>query len=193
MPALFRALWLSGSKIFALQFSSTVQAKSTTISKKIDLPSIPEEYHKYADVFSKSKAEPLTPYCSYDLRINLEKDSHPLVGTIYSLSKFEQETLKEFINKNLTNGFICSTLSSHGTPVLFVKKKDGSLWLCRFPWTQQNHKKRLIPTSPHIRPPRFSPQGSHLHQNRPPICIPFGLHCRRRRMENRLPYSLWSL
>jgi len=46
------------------------------------------------------------------------------------LSKFEQETLKEFIDENLTNGFIYSTLSPHGAPVLFVKKKDGSLWLC---------------------------------------------------------------
>jgi len=46
------------------------------------------------------------------------------------LSKFEQETLKEFIDKNLTNGFIHLTLSPHGAPVLFVKKKDGSLRLC---------------------------------------------------------------
>jgi len=37
---------------------------------------------------------------------------------------------KEFIDKNLTNGFICSTSSPHGMLVLFVKKKDGSLWLC---------------------------------------------------------------
>jgi len=46
------------------------------------------------------------------------------------LFKFEQETLKEFIDENLTNGFICSTLSPHRVPVLFVKKKDGSLQLC---------------------------------------------------------------
>jgi len=46
------------------------------------------------------------------------------------LSKFEQETLKEFIDENLTNGFIRSMSSPHGAPVLFVKKKDGSLWLC---------------------------------------------------------------
>jgi len=38
--------------------------------------------------------------------------------------------LKEFINKNLTNGFIHSTSSPHGALVLFVKKKDGSLRLC---------------------------------------------------------------
>jgi len=129
-PVLFWASWLLGLKIFALQISSTVQAKSTTIFKKIDLFSIPEEYHEYTDVFSKSKAETLAPHHPYDLRIDLEKDSHPLVGTIYSLSKFEQETLKEFIDENLTNGFIRSMSSPHGAPVLFVKKKDGSLWLC---------------------------------------------------------------
>jgi len=129
-PALLQASRLSGSKTFSLQFRSTLQAKSTTISEKIDLSAIPEEYHEYADVFSKSKAETLAPHRSYDLRIELEKDSHPPVGTIYSLSKFEQEALKEFIDENLTNGFIRSTSSSHGAPVLFVKKKDGSLRLC---------------------------------------------------------------
>ena len=74
-----------------------MQAKSTTISKKINLSFIPEEYHKYADIFSKSKVEILAPHYPYDLQIDLEKDSHPLVGTIYSLSKFEQEALKEFM------------------------------------------------------------------------------------------------
>jgi len=38
--------------------------------------------------------------------------------------------LKEFIDKNLTNGFIHSMSSPHGVLVLFIKKKDGSLWLC---------------------------------------------------------------
>jgi len=130
VPALLQASRLSGSKTFSLQFCSTLQAKSTTISEKINLSAIPEEYHEYTDVFSKSKAETLAPHRPYDLRIDLEKDSHPPVGTIYSLSKFEQEALKEFIDENLTNGFIHSTSSPHRAPVLFVKKKDGSLRLC---------------------------------------------------------------
>jgi len=74
-----------------------MQTKSTTISEKIDLSSILEEYHEYADVFSKSKVETLAPHHPYDLWIDLEKDSHLLVGTIY-LSKFEQKALKEFID-----------------------------------------------------------------------------------------------
>jgi len=107
-----------------------MQVKSTTISEKIDLSFILEEYHEYTDIFSKSKAETLAPHCPYNLQIDLEKDSHSPVGTIYSLSKFEQEALKEFIDKNLTNGFIHLTLSSYRALVLFVKKKDRSLQLC---------------------------------------------------------------
>jgi len=46
------------------------------------------------------------------------------------LSQFKQETLKEFIDKNLTNEFICLTSFPYGVLVLFIKKKDGFLWLC---------------------------------------------------------------
>jgi len=42
----------------------------------------------------------------------------------------EQEALKKFIEENLNMGFIRPTSSPHGAPVLFVKKKDGSLHLC---------------------------------------------------------------
>jgi len=104
-----------------------MQANFTTISEKINLSSVLEEYHEYANVFNKSKAEILAPHCLYNLWIELEKDSYPLVGTIYSLSKFEQEAPKEFIDENLTNKFICSMSSPYGVPVLFVKKKDEFL------------------------------------------------------------------
>jgi hypothetical protein len=30
----------------------------------------------------------------------------------------------------LKKGYICPSVSPWGTPVLFVKKKDGTLWLC---------------------------------------------------------------
>jgi len=107
-----------------------MQANTTNISKKINFSSIPEKYHEYTNVFSKSKAKILAPHRPYDLQIELEKDSHSPVEIIYSLSKFEQEVLKEFINENLTNGFIHSTSSSHGVLVLFIKKKDEFLQLC---------------------------------------------------------------
>ena len=72
----------------------------------------------------------LSSYCSYDLKINLEEGVQPLVSPIYFLLVSEQKALKEFIEENLNTGFIQLTLSLHSTLVLFVKKKDGLLYLC---------------------------------------------------------------
>ena len=49
---------------------------------------------------------------------------------MYSLSQVELQALWMFIDENLTTGFIRPTRSPHGAPILFVKKKDGSLRLC---------------------------------------------------------------
>jgi len=107
-----------------------IQANSAKLAETSDLSNVPSEYHEFADVFSKTKAEVLPPHRPYDLKINLEESAQPLVGPIYSLSASEQEALKEFIEENLNTGFIRPTSSSHGAPVLFVKKKDGSLCFC---------------------------------------------------------------
>ena len=49
---------------------------------------------------------------------------------MYPLSQVELQTLCEFIEEHLRAGFIQSTTSPHGAPILFVKKKDGGLCLC---------------------------------------------------------------
>ena len=54
---------------------------------------------------------------------------------IYSLSNSELGTLREFIDEHLNISFIRPSRSSHSTPILFVKKKDGSLWLCVDFWS----------------------------------------------------------
>jgi len=38
--------------------------------------------------------------------------------------------LKKYIKENLAKGFIRKSKSPAGAPVLFVKKKDGTLRLC---------------------------------------------------------------
>ena len=107
-----------------------IQANSTKLAETPNLSNVPSEYHEFANVFNKTKAETLSPHHPYDLKINLEEGTQPLVSPIYSLSASEQEALKEFIEKNLNMGFIRPTSSPHSVPVLFVKKKDGSLYLC---------------------------------------------------------------
>ena len=66
----------------------------------------------------------------YDLHIDLEEGTKPPLGHLYSLSEAELKALYEFIDENLSSGFIWPTSSSHGAPVLFVKKKNGGLQLC---------------------------------------------------------------
>jgi len=103
--------------------SSDIQANFAKLAETPDLSNIPSKYHEFADVFSKTKAEVLPPHCPYDLKINLEEGAQLPVGPIYSLSASKQEALKEFIEENLNS-------SLHGAPVLFIKKKNGSLRLC---------------------------------------------------------------
>jgi len=98
---------LLGSYNFELCLcSSDIQANSAELAEAPDLFNVPSEYHEFADVFSKTKAETLPPHCSYDLKINLEESAQPLVGPIYSLLISEQEALKEFIEENLNTDFI---------------------------------------------------------------------------------------
>jgi len=123
---------LKGSTKYQLQLhpSDSVKAHSSSASTPPDLDIVPLEYHDYADVFSKAKASELPPHRDYDLKIDLEEGTSPPLGTLYSLSLVELSALRTFINENLNTGFICPTASSHAAPVLFVKKKDGSLCLC---------------------------------------------------------------
>ncbi|CDO74296.1 hypothetical protein BN946_scf184839.g1, partial [Trametes cinnabarina] len=131
--AFARACKMSGSESFTLNLAATdfVSARSSSVSDKPpDLTGVPEEYHEFADVFSKSKADELPEHRPYDLKIDLEEGATPPLGPICSLSKVELDTLREYIKENLRSGFIRPSKSPCGAPVLFVKKKDGSLRLC---------------------------------------------------------------
>ena len=99
-------------------------------SPLVDMSNIREEYHKFMDVFDKAKANTLAQHRPYNLKINLEGDSIPPLGQIYSMSQAELKTLQEFLDDHITTGFIRPSQSLHRVPVLFAKKKDGSLCLC---------------------------------------------------------------
>ncbi|KAG5718343.1 hypothetical protein E4T56_gene8366 [Termitomyces sp. T112] len=91
---------------------------------------VPPEYHEFADMFSEGSAKELPPHCSYDHQIDLEEGTSPPFGKIYNMSKIELRALKEYLDDMLGKGFIHPLISAAGTPVLFAKKKDGSLQLC---------------------------------------------------------------
>ena len=88
-----------------------------------DLSGIPEEYHEFTDVFSESQAESLPEHRPYNLKIELEDGAKPPIGRVYALSAVGQEVLRQFMDQNLRNGFICPSRSPHGVLILFIKKK----------------------------------------------------------------------
>ena len=105
-------------------FKDSLASESAEITSKV-----PSPYHEFADVFSKIRATTLPPRRPYDHQIELEDGTSLPFGPIYSLSEVEQLALKQFIEENLSSGLIRPSQSSAGAPILFIKKKDGTLRL----------------------------------------------------------------
>jgi Reverse transcriptase (RNA-dependent DNA polymerase) len=91
---------------------------------------IPEAYREFADVFSEEESSTLAGHGSHDLAIELQEGKEPPFGPLYKFSELELAELRRYIEENLARGFIRPSRSSAGAPILFAKKKDGSLRLC---------------------------------------------------------------
>ncbi len=90
--------------------------------------SILEEYSDLGEVFFEGAANTLPAYGNQDLL--LETSGTSLFGLLYNLSQTELVVLRNYISDNLAKKFIQLSTSSAGTPVFFIKKRDGTLRLC---------------------------------------------------------------
>src|SRR5882724_397675 len=93
---------LEGSNCFQLRISlPEVTGHSTTTSEiKVDMSTVPEDYHEFTDIFSKSKASKLADHQPYNLKITLDEGTSLPFVPIYSLSQEELVALREFIDEN---------------------------------------------------------------------------------------------
>ena len=91
--------------------------------------SLPEEYSDYERVFSEEGANELASHGPQDHAIDTQGQQPPF-GPLYPLSNLELKVLREYITENLAKGFIQASSSPAGAPIIFVKKKDGTLRLC---------------------------------------------------------------
>jgi len=99
---------MSGSTTFYLTLHSTnlIRKVVKITNNPVDLSTVPTEYYKFADIFSKAKAKTLALYYLYNLQFKLEDGEKLPIRTIYLLLTTEQEALKEFISENLNTRFI---------------------------------------------------------------------------------------
>ncbi|QRW01588.1 Retrotransposable element Tf2 protein [Ceratobasidium sp. AG-Ba] len=92
-----------------------------------DLPTIPEEFMEFIDVFSEELFKKLPEHRSFDCNIDFQEGSDlPKPAKVYPLSPIESRTIKEFIDQELADGKIRPSKSPIASPCFFVKKKDGS-------------------------------------------------------------------
>ncbi|GJU90308.1 putative reverse transcriptase domain-containing protein, partial [Tanacetum coccineum] len=84
---------------------------------------------EFADVFP-DELPGLPPAREIEFGIELILGAEPISKAPYRMAPVELKELKEQLQEMLENGFIRPSVSPWGAPVLFVKKKDGSMRLC---------------------------------------------------------------
>ena len=72
----------------------------------------------------------MPPQREIDFIIELVPGAEPVSRTPYRMAPAELKELKIQLQELLDLGFIRPSFSPWGAPVLFVKKKDGSLRMC---------------------------------------------------------------
>ncbi|KAJ0802805.1 putative nucleotidyltransferase, Ribonuclease H [Helianthus annuus] len=106
-------------------FLASIKDTSASI-KSIDSHSVVREY---PDVFP-DELPGLPPDRQLEFTIDLIPGAEPISKAPYRMAPMELKELKEQLQELLDLGFIRPSVSPWGAPVLFVKKKDGSMRLC---------------------------------------------------------------
>ena len=92
-----------------------------------------------------------------DLSIEVVQGTTSISRAPYCMTPIELKELKTQLQELLDKGFIRPNVSPWGAPILFVKKKDGTLWMC-IDYRQINKltvKNKYILPRIDVRPEKF--------------------------------------
>nr|GEX94626.1 putative reverse transcriptase domain-containing protein [Tanacetum cinerariifolium] len=98
---------------------------------KHEVPTIYDQeiVSEFPDVFP-DELPGIPPVREVEFNIELIPGSEPISKAPYRMAPIELKDLKDQLQELLERGFIHPSVSPWGAPVLFVKKKDGSMRLC---------------------------------------------------------------
>ena len=85
--------------------------------------------NEFPDVFPDDLPG-IPPFRAVDFVIEVELGTGPISKAPYRMAPAKLKELKAQLQDLLDKGFIRPSVSPKGVPVLFVKKKDGSMRLC---------------------------------------------------------------
>jgi len=91
--------------------------------------SIPEYLKEFDSIFSKESFDVLPESKKWDHAVKLIPGEKASNCKVYPLAPTEQKELDQFLKENLETGQIHLSKSPMASPVFFIKKKDGTLWL----------------------------------------------------------------
>ncbi|KAD6796059.1 hypothetical protein E3N88_06955 [Mikania micrantha] len=101
---------------------------TTEVQEKKKLKDVPV-VADFPDVFP-DELPGLPPERELEFNINLVPGTAPIAKSPYRLAPTEMTELKKQLDELLEKGFIRPSSSPWGAPILFVKKKDGSMRMC---------------------------------------------------------------
>jgi hypothetical protein len=110
-----------GSTTAALSLYEIKNALRETKSKTNWRQKVPHEFHEFFQMFDEELSKGLPPRCPYDHTIPLKDKKEPPFGALYGMSQENLRALKEYIEDNMTEGFIQASSSPADAPVLYVK------------------------------------------------------------------------
>lgn len=116
-----------GCKLFAVAVNDFSESDSESVNtcSNLDHPLIKE----FSDIFV-TEILGIPPKSDINFRIDLVPSTEPISKTPYHMTAHELVELKVQLEELLAKGLIRPSVSPWGAPVIFVKKKDGSLRLC---------------------------------------------------------------
>src|SRR3954466_2770773 len=85
---------------------------------------------EFADVFPEKIPVGLLLERVIDYRIELEQGATPTARPMYQMSQNELEELHTQLEELVESGYIQQSRSPYAAPVIFIKKKNGSIHMC---------------------------------------------------------------
>ena len=85
---------------------------------------IPDCLKHYSQVFSEKLGTKLPPHQDMDIKIDFIFGKTPTHGRTIQLSASQSRALKDYLDEQLSLGFMSPSTSSCSSPIFFVKKKN---------------------------------------------------------------------
>ena len=88
---------------------------------------IPAEYADLSDAFSEEAANELPNHGPADMKIDFKEGQEPRNTGLRPMSPVELEELRRYLEEKLGKGWIRQSKSPMLAPIVFARKKDGSI------------------------------------------------------------------